>query len=156
MRLWLAALLLSACSSAEARVEKAWRGFAEALPEALGDVHLLALPPAEVGERLREALEAPRKALSRVAGDYRGLPIPERVRVRNRVARAETEPLRRAMAWAGRHSERLAETPGEAAYRAALGPVVRAWQESDALWALSIFSEETVEELAELASGKDD
>ncbi len=156
MRLWLAALLLSACSSAEARVERAWRGFAAALPEAIGDARLLSLTPAEAGLRLRDALEPSRRALAVVAKDYRGLPIPERVRLRNRVARAETEPLRRAMAWAGRHSERLAETPGETAYRAALAPAVRAWQESDALWALSIFSEETVEELEELASGEDD
>ncbi len=156
MRLWLAALALSACSSAEARVERAWRGFAEALPEALGDARMLSMSPAAAGVHLREALEPSRVALSRVAADYRRFSIPERVRLRNRVARAEAAPLRRALDWVGRHSQRLAETPGEAAYRAALSPLVHGWRRSDALWALSIFSEETVEELTELASGEYD
>ena len=137
-------------------MEGAWRGFAEALPGALGDARLLAMSPAAAGVQLREALEPSRVALWRVAADYRRFSIPERVRLRNRVARAEAAPLRRALAWVGRHSQRLAETPGEAAYRAALSPVMDRWRRTDALWGLSIFSEEAVEELTELASGKDD
>jgi hypothetical protein len=119
-----------------------------ALPEIARRGELLQLSPEASGAFLRTALEPHRARLSALAPSYHALSPAEQRLVLSRVSQTCGKELREFYLALSGVTARL---HGEEEAAEMVTKSVRAWKDSDALWAFELFAHDTVAELREMA-----